>query len=429
MTSEKCKTILDRKKNRKITALVFFLLYFSNDTLLFGTNANRVFFGLHIAVLIFVFLWLFLDRSFQTGNSRGSISIPHNMGIALMALCVMTILTMIINMDMSIKYGYQIFMFLFSLLVVIRIDIKSFIEGYNRVVFFLATASIVAVVVSSVLPSIVGYLPKVINSVGQVYGFYGFGFLPEVISSAITRNYGIFREPGVYAIFLLLAVIFELFVIETNSLKRIMVYVVAMFLTFSTMSFLAIPLVLAVYFLKISTSSNSSVKHPSILKFLAILMVLIFIVGLTGNFEKIFGLVFNKLFTENSSRDSRTSAIFTNIDMMMRNPICGNGFSFVEDNFRTYSLKYTSYGGHNTNTLLKVLSVYGIPYCLLLIYSLYRFFRQHSGGFIAFALLVVLAVILSNEDLIVNVMLYVFAFYGLKPHKKANGTNSLVRDA
>lgn len=427
MITDKSETSPEKKNNKKITVLAFLILYFSNDTLLFGTNENRAFFIFHIFALLCIFCWLVLDKSLQSDGCRHCVSIPQNMCFSLLALCVMALLTMLFNYDFSVKYGYQIFMFLFAMLVVIRIQFMDFIEGYNRAMFLLASASIIAMIITAVIPSVIVYLPSLTNANGYVFRFYGFGFL-EGTTLIMQRNYGIFREPGVYAIFLLFAIIFELFILETKKTKRILLYIIAMFFTYSTMSYLTIPLVLAVYFFKIVSNNNSSVKNPSLFKILAILMVLIFIIGATGNFDRVFGVVFNKMFTENSSRDSRSSAIFANIDLMMRNPICGNGFTFVENNFALYSQKYSNYGGHNTNTLLKILSVYGVPYCFVLVYSLYRFFKKRNGVFISFALLIVVAVMLSNEDLIVNIIIYIFAFYGMKPYIEYSKFNSLTND-
>ncbi len=417
MTGDKQITRTEKKKRLKATVLAFFLLYFSNETLLFGTNEDRVFFVLHIAVLVCVFFALLLEEIFLFGRRRVRISIPYNMGHLWIALSAMTVLTMVANMDMSIKYGYQIFMLAFSALVVVRTRLADFLEGYNRVMLFLSVASLVALLFSVLTPSLIDRLPTVTNSVGTVFRFYGLGFLEASQGALITRNYGIFREPGVYSVFLLLAVLFELFAIETVRTTRVIVYVAALFFTFSTMSFLVIPLVAAVYFLKISTG-GAPVKHPSLLKLLAGLMLLLFAFSLIGNFDRVFDRVFNKLFTENSSRDSRLASVFANIDMMLRRPLWGNGFTFVEDNFAAYSGRYVSFGGHNTNTLLRIMSIYGLPCVLTLGYCLYCFFKKYNRSFISLSLLAVFAIVLSNEDLIVNITPYVLAFYGLKPREE-----------
>ena len=80
----------------------------------------------------------------------------------------------------------------------------------------------------------------------------------------------------------------------------------------------------------------------------------------------------------------------------------------------------------NTNTLLKIMSVYGIPYIMILVYCLYRFFKKYNSSFVALGLLAIFSIILSNEDLIVNIVPYVLAFYGLKSNSKQQYCNSMI---
>ncbi len=402
------------KSEKKVTFFLFLLLYVSNDTLLFGTNNNRTFFIIHIAILICSFVWLIFDNNFSNTKRTTIITLPKNVAIIMFLLIGLTLLTMIINTDITIKYIYQIFIILFSGCFVTKVTHDDFIASYNMAVYVLAWASIIAYFTFMFVPTLCNYLPQITNVSGIKYIFYGLGVLELNPTESIPRSYGVFREPGVFAIFLLFALIFELFFAKNIKIKRIAVYIAAGVLTLSTMAILVIPIVVAIYLLYLIIDRGCSKKHNVFLGILAILMIALVIIAITGTFEKLFAAAFNKLLVNNSSRDSRFYSIIVNIDMMLRNPVLGNGWKYVEDNFITYGNKYSSHIVANTNTIFKVLSIYGVVYFSVFLKEMYGFTRKFTKGIIPLLLLFSFFVVLSNEDMMVNILIYIIIFYGEK---------------
>ena len=102
--------------------VVFIILYVSNDTLLFGTNKNQIFFYLQMAILAsLLVVMLFMEHY-----------VSRNQIIILLILTGFSLVSMIINLDINIKYFYEIFVFVLSLLIVSSIDVDSFLMAYQK---------------------------------------------------------------------------------------------------------------------------------------------------------------------------------------------------------------------------------------------------------------------------------------------------------
>lgn len=386
--------------------ILFTLLYVSNDTLLFGTNSNRLFFGIHIGILLIVFGYMLSKVK----------TINKNLALVTIVLVAFNWATQIINFDNGIiKYIYQSFLMLTVFLLVHKMKIQEFIHIYKKIMQVLAIASIILFFVSVFANPIIHIFPRVTNESDMAFSFFGLGFLEQLNYGAVPRSYGIFREPGVYTCFLILAIVFELFAEEQLSVKRVGVCFFAILLTFSTAAYIVLGITIIVYFLKCMQLKKFTEKQKNLFKLIIILSVVSAALMLMMETQTIIDAVFGKLYAENASRDSRFGAIGTNLRLFKRNPIFGNGWSTVESLFESIS-RYGIYKGNsNTNTLLKFLAVYGmIPFAVVGI-GIYRFFSmvEESKAY-AILLSIIWFITLSNSDLSVNFILYTLPFYGWK---------------
>jgi len=395
--------------------MVFLLVYVSNDTLLFGTNANRMFFRIHIVILLTVFFILFVKVR----------------AVSKRVLCYATVwlifseITHLLTSDQEItKYIYNCFLILLSVLCVTTIKKKDFIIIYNKVLYMLSLASIIVYNVSS-LNLQFSTIPYITNTVDYRFQFWIFSLTKENNQEELIRNYCIFREPGVAACFILLAMLFELFFVEKISIKRIIVYVVAMLLTFSTGGYVATIILFFVWLMdKMFRPKNRYKKHAFVVAILIVTIILIVLsyVGL----EYAFDIVFKKLFIVNDSRNSRFGAIEGNLRMYIRSPFYGNGWSFVEDNFDKFAFEGLYQSEHNTNTLLKYLAIYGIaPFLIEGILLTMFFCKTSKSKLIGICLMLTWVIALSNEDLCNNVIMYILPLYGLS-QKMSNREDKVI---
>lgn len=387
--------------------IIFIIIYVSNDTLLFGTNKNPFFFYLQFVFLISAMVPLIFVRH----------SIQKNQIVLVIAFVFLNIGTMLVNFEIDIKYLYEIFVYVLSFLLVVSLDFDVFVYQYKKVMYILSVFSIVLFLVYYFAYGVVIKFPYIFNDADMKFYFFGLGFLPA-FSSAIPRSYGIFREPGVYIIFLTLAILFELYYSNLKSQKRVFIYFLALLLTFSTAAYIIIAIIALVYMFYCFKNINNGFSH---FKFLFLLAIVFVAVILIFGWDDISNTVFGKLDSSNSSRDSRIGSIVANFNIAKENFMTGKGWTYVIENFGEYAYRTGYNCGHNTNTLLKILAVHGVVYFMLSVYLIFRFWKKVSSSFFTSIILGVIFIIaLSNEDLSVNSLIYVLMFYGITNGRSIN---------
>ena len=118
-------------------------------------------------------------------------------------------ITSLFNFNISGGYVYQIWLFLIGILIVNFFTQKQFLDIYIRYVYILSVISLVVFLLASISLSIFEIFPVQNNSAGAT--MYNLGACIVFADGAYVRNTSIFREPGVFMIYLNIAVMFELF--------------------------------------------------------------------------------------------------------------------------------------------------------------------------------------------------------------------------
>ena len=325
--------------------------------------------------------------------------------------------TLLVNTDGEIiKYAYNLFILIMGAFFVRFINKERFCNAFIGIVYYIALWSIVLFVLWLVAPSIVQLFPSIRNENGIKYYYLGLGFLEDLNQGVLPRMYGIFREPGVFTCYLTLALIMQLFFLREINLKRVAIMCLASLLTFSTAAYILLLLLFVVYFAKQFFNSN---PHKKTIRLLLIVTIIVTVVFFVIGPEKVMSVVFNKLNVENSSRDSRFASIYANFLMFLENPIFGKGWNFVEDNFINFAVTGVYKGTHNTNTFMKLLALYGIFTFVGVIGALMSFFIRESKSFIWGILITLIWIVaLSNEDMTVNILLYLLPLYAFSNKTK-----------
>ena len=136
--------------------------------------------------------------------------------------------------------------------------------------------------------------------------------------------------------------------------------------------------------------------------------------------------IFGKLQSDNASLYSRVSSIYSNINITLYNPILGDGWSKIEDDFEYISsqkfgssILHGEKNYHNTNTLLKISAVHGLLFFVIYIMGFYKFVMLNNNKtLLSISLFLCLLLMFSYEDLTLNFIIPLIAFYGLKGKKK-----------
>ncbi len=399
-------TIKKVKTNKKFYELLTFsLLYFSSDTLLFGTNysANIKLVGYMYPIVFFLgFTFFALYKNIKF--SKDSLYL-------LFAFIFLSVLTIITTFDISIKYFYVMLLCGIAFLFAGIIGIDEFKESYLNVLYVLALFSLISTILYYVAYPMIIRFPIIVNESDYKFYFLLLSVIPQKKLYVSYRNYGIFREPGVFSVFLIVAILLELSQ-KTPRKGRFIVYIITLITTFSTAGYLVLSFVFVGYMMSLKGKKQLKVL------FCSVFILVLFYTYQSGLLQE----QLKKLTTENASLEARLGAFVVNIKMVFNNlgrAFFGNGFSYVE---RNYSILANSLGilsTHNTNTLLKMVSVYGLVFIILIIKNLIVFFQNCPSKLWGAISFLAFCIILCNEDLIVNIFIYLLCFYA-KTEKRKN---------
>jgi hypothetical protein len=302
------------------------------------------------------------------------------------------------------------FGFLYNILLILTaitystcVSKEIFFSSYKKLFYVIAFFSIVVYFLNIISPSLTNGLPVFYNSEGMSFRFAG---LAMIFDNLQMRNFGIFREPGVYMIYLNIALFCELFS-ERPSSKRMMVYLVAILTTISTAGVIIASLIIAF-------SLFFSRKY----KLLFVLVPVFFLVYYSLQFmPNLSLLLFGKLQDPTGSTYARLASLTVPIDIW-KDYIFGAGPDLYDKLFPIYS--NSRYGlpidsKISTNTLLKFLAVYGPFVFGFMTYFLYKFTHLvTTRRIVNLFFFIVLLISISNEDLRDSIFFYLFIAYGIQ---------------
>jgi len=122
---------LTKKRISNIVCIffVFVTIFISDDTLTFGTNANKLF--IYIKYLIYLILIILMLIKF------GMKTIVPQSTLYLFAIIITISSTALVNFDFRGGYGYQIMIIVLAYLITQSLNIKQFIEIFKKYILIL----------------------------------------------------------------------------------------------------------------------------------------------------------------------------------------------------------------------------------------------------------------------------------------------------
>lgn len=402
---------IDRSQSRdiRIRITIFLILLFSLESLLFGSNSNDLYDVLGAGGLATITFILGLKFVAQHRKINGRVA---SMAVALI---ILSIVTMLINDDINIKHVYVWILVILSMFFSSIVSFDEFVKNYCRFMSFISAWSLIVFALWLVAPAIIRLFPKILNVQNYVYYNTFFTVVRERYMYEGPRNEAFFREPGVFAIFLSLALLFEVYYSSEKNLKRIVLYIATMLTTYSTTGYIIVALIVLFYYLIHINETNGN-RLKKMISMLLVLVLIYFLLFQHG--RDLLWSVFAKIFVNNNnnSKASRFDSVLINLKIVSDNiakVLIGNGFYYTETHFVSAAQSIGSYAYDNVNTIFRILTTQGLLYDLLLIDGWIRFFKGNFGGkyfwptFIAFVLL------LFSENLMLNPIVFIFAFYGI----------------
>lgn len=396
-------------KDFKLTVLIFLLIFFSNDTYMFGSNKTEIMVSLpRYVMLVFCCINVF---GFIKSNY---IKKAKYMVLGYSLLVVVFTIVSIINHEYITRLLVKVLCMTTALFLCSKISFKDYSYAFNNAMFFISICAIFLTLLAYVASPLVLKLPYITNKVGiKFYTIIFAGLDERSISNFAIRTGGIFWEPGVFQMYLNIAILYELFVLNCNK-KRLSALIIAMILTFSTTGYIVFAWIIMTYYLFFKTEnySKNRIAWNYLILFIFTVCGLVFL-----NFSSIANNVFGKLTDKtNGSTFVRQASVFINLEIARDNPLTGIGMKIMEDEFEKRSYASTLVYGwtrQNTNTLLYQYSAHGIPFGLIFTIGTYLFGNLISRKrIIVFCVFIMIVLLYIGENLTVSILPYIFILYG-----------------
>lgn len=249
--------------------------------------------------------------------------------VALLAMMIITMLTAGIYFDLDIAAILNLF---FALIIVSSYSEENFAYWYCKIMGFLACCSLIGFTIYYIARGILNVFPQVVWHTGIRFANMIVTLVPLTMEDYF-RNWGVFREPGFYAIFLIIALVFELFLKNKPNKAIVYVEIISLITTFSTTGIVALVLILAAYVLdRKDTYIEKKWKKRLVVTVLVVLSAVGLWMIFTSEGQKIFTRVFGKIWFEKSTNDSyinRQLGIEKALSIFKNNVIFGGGYISV----------------------------------------------------------------------------------------------------
>ena len=379
-----------------------------------------------------LFILLFLDSGFYSAhNMSGTLILLINLAAVLglvitsgTVLKIKTRLLFLYTLILAIVFISGIFFSNLKQTLIITIcvtagfavanfiDYERFKKIYKETMLLLAVFSLITFLLWIFFPAVIKALPVAKYSASNYHNAI---FSVISTSSYTTRNMGMFWEPGAFAIFLNIALLFEM-TDKRQRLSKMLIFMITIATTLSTLGVICLAVLIMLYMFNKGTGLRNYKRNRIILIFVSIVALIYF---LFCN-EEFISSVFGKLRPEsdgdmNFSTQTRLNALIYPFKAFVSSPFVGVGLN----EFSRISKEYCF--GMSTCTFLNWLSVYGI-FGLIFVVGCIKTFLRHGSTVISKILLFLFSLLLfSTENYILIGFVYILVFYGfLEPRGSAS---------
>ena len=330
------------------TVYLFALLLLSRNGML-----SCVLMGFYKAQILMLLVMGVGVLTFAVVNRRELKQILTDRRMLAAAACgVLILLPMVVKRDWQLMYFSILIYLLFAVFLSYFVSVKDTAKYY---VVILCALSVYAVFVTYVLRLLpdkgLVSVPVFFNDKGRNY--YNFGLAFVSITNVKERNFGIFREPGVYQYFLLLALYLTNYTVEWKRSRDMwlvnLILAVTMVTTMATGGVACLGLFVVVVFFDKKMYRDKRMLWIAI-GLAAALAVVLAVSFATRN--RIYWFVYNTLFEKFVNRTvsvtERTEAILVDLQIFLRHPIFGARLAdvlhAVENNTTSTMILYAVFG-------------------------------------------------------------------------------------
>ncbi len=288
---------------------------------------------------------------------------------------------------------------------------ERFVKIYKEMMLFLSVFSLITLALWFIAPSVITALPIARQTTATYYNA-----LFSIISNSTysTRNIGMFWEPGAYAIFLNIALLYEM-TDKKQSLIKILIFMLTIATTLSTLGIICLANLVLVYIF----NKGDYIQHGKRNKFIVLAISVAAVIYIFYHGEYFMHHVFGKL-TDNTdsytnvSTSTRINAVIYPFKAFKESPFVGVGLN----EFLRISREYCD--SMATCTFLNWLAIYGV-FGLFFVVPCISIFLKHGKNLISRIGLLIFSILLfSTETFLTIGFVYILVFYGIQKNNSPN---------
>ena len=229
------------------------------------------------------------------------------------------------------------------------------------------------------------------------------------------RNMFVFREPGVFQVYINFALLFEIIYLNGELKKsHLLIYIAGILSTMSSAGFAGLFLILLLLILMKKNGYNKIVLFLFLIAF-------VFAILTNAMYQQEVIAKFSST-DEASSAMSRTAAIIVPISILINsisNFLFGVGISGIEKSYPVFSRSAMGFDldfwGNATNTFFIPAAIFGAWILILFLGGYYRLALKiiRVKGIRLFLVIIILLVLFSNEGMHYSIFPYLLVMYGI----------------
>lgn len=320
------------------------------------------YFDIFIFMVMFIYHFIFQNKFRHCNKSQ--------------SICLLFIfsylLSMLINSEKINIYLSQFSIIFCAFFIVEYCDSKKIIKVFINGMFIISIISLF----------FMGYIfffgapnTELVNTSLSNYGYYNYYifFYPNLWSTNLARNSGLFWEPGIFASYLIIALILEVTFSEKISYIKLIILILTTVTTFSTAGIIMIVPLLIILIGR--TIDNIKIKWIVSIILIIITLYLLFNMNFILNQLYLFNSdIFGKIIDSDLiTTSTRIGSPLLNIKIFKTNPLFGVGINGATDIYNSFKGMYRIDSQTSTSTyMLAVIGVFGITYTLIWIYSIIK---------------------------------------------------------
>lgn len=332
---------------------LFVLLYITRNTM---TASSLI--GIQKAQFLTLGLVAMLGIGFLWTNRKQWKQILTDKRILLMLVCALLILLpMLLKRDWQMMYISILLCVLYGIFLTFFIDLRELAKCYVVILTVVGVYSILAAYGLRLLADReICPIPIIYNPAHIRFYFLG-TYVP--LNYVKMRNFGLFREPGVYQYFLTLALILNNYVVSWKKERSLwlcnVLLAVTMLTTMATGGVAGLGLLVIVVFFERKLYRDKRVIALALVLLLLLALAVGLIVMEQGElYWELYSMVYGKIFNEEKNSTERVDAIVSDFRFFLDDPLVGGKIADVLDAVE-----------NNTTSTMLMLAFFGIAGGLL----------------------------------------------------------------